>query len=393
MTPNPNDPASFNHRYTATANGGTIHFVDQGPRAAHVIVFLVHGFPDIWFGWRHVIPALAARGYRVIVPSMRGTGLSSVHHARRDDQDALAAHYSLRAHCRDLAAVAQAVLRDPPLFNTPAATAQGRRPRRLVWVGHDWGSAVVGRMPHYHGVTLVDAVASLCVPYTPPHTDYLTTRVVAKALPHFAYQVAFDEGGESLDAALDRNVDGALTMFFQRPESSQSRAPGAAAGLDLDAIVAMLGPNGAAMRDRAAADPAIALGCVLREPGTDPRVFEYYRECFNRTGFHGGLCAYRVRMINHEDELPFAKRGIEGKRVTLPWLHVTVGKDPCFPPTMGRFQRTLLPNVTVKHIEDSGHWLQQEQPELTIQHLLGWLEDLQRTEFGGGIYKSQRSHL
>lgn len=40
-------------------------------------VFLLHGFPDAWFGWEPQINALAAAGYRVIAPNQRGYGKSS----------------------------------------------------------------------------------------------------------------------------------------------------------------------------------------------------------------------------------------------------------------------------------------------------------------------------
>ncbi|TYZ56852.1 hypothetical protein PybrP1_005526, partial [[Pythium] brassicae (nom. inval.)] len=55
-----------NHRHVATADGVSIHFLDIGPRDALPVV-LVHGWPDMWFGWRHQIEALSPR-YRLIVP-------------------------------------------------------------------------------------------------------------------------------------------------------------------------------------------------------------------------------------------------------------------------------------------------------------------------------------
>ena len=39
-------------------------------------VFLLHGFPEFWYGWRHQIPALSNAGFRVIVPDQRGYNLS-----------------------------------------------------------------------------------------------------------------------------------------------------------------------------------------------------------------------------------------------------------------------------------------------------------------------------
>jgi pimeloyl-ACP methyl ester carboxylesterase len=39
------------------------------------VVFL-HGFPEIWYTWRHQMLAVAAAGYRAIAPDIRGYGLS-----------------------------------------------------------------------------------------------------------------------------------------------------------------------------------------------------------------------------------------------------------------------------------------------------------------------------
>jgi pimeloyl-ACP methyl ester carboxylesterase len=39
-------------------------------------VVLLHGFPEHWWQWRDVAPALAANGYRVLCPDLRGAGWS-----------------------------------------------------------------------------------------------------------------------------------------------------------------------------------------------------------------------------------------------------------------------------------------------------------------------------
>ena len=39
------------------------------------VVFL-HGFPEIWYSWRHQMRAVAAAGYRAVAPDCRGYGLS-----------------------------------------------------------------------------------------------------------------------------------------------------------------------------------------------------------------------------------------------------------------------------------------------------------------------------
>jgi pimeloyl-ACP methyl ester carboxylesterase len=64
------------HRYVELGDGVTIHVADAGP-ADGPAVMLVHGFPQNWWEWHELIPALAADGYRVLCPDLRGAGWSS----------------------------------------------------------------------------------------------------------------------------------------------------------------------------------------------------------------------------------------------------------------------------------------------------------------------------
>src|SRR5690242_11216785 len=53
-----------------------LHAVAAGPSDGPVVL-LLHGFPEFWFGWRKQIGALAAAGFRVLVPDQRGYNTSS----------------------------------------------------------------------------------------------------------------------------------------------------------------------------------------------------------------------------------------------------------------------------------------------------------------------------
>ena len=51
-----------------------LHYVEAGEGP---LVVLLHGFPEFWYGWRQQIEPLAAAGFRVVAPDMRGYNLSS----------------------------------------------------------------------------------------------------------------------------------------------------------------------------------------------------------------------------------------------------------------------------------------------------------------------------
>ncbi len=107
-------PEGVEHRYIELGNGVTIHVADAGP-ADGPAVMLVHGFPQNWWQWHELIGPLAADGYRVLCPDLRGAGWSS----------APRGSYLKNDMADDLAAV---------LDHLGVATVK--------LVGHDWGGPV-----------------------------------------------------------------------------------------------------------------------------------------------------------------------------------------------------------------------------------------------------------
>lgn len=103
------------HHRIAT-NGIRLHVIEAGPIDGPLLI-LLHGFPEFWYGWRHQIDALAARGYRVWAPDLRGYNLS-------DKPEGIEA-YRLDALAADVAGLID---------------ASGRG--RALLVGHDWGGAL-----------------------------------------------------------------------------------------------------------------------------------------------------------------------------------------------------------------------------------------------------------
>ena len=99
------------------ANGLRFEVAECGDAASPRLALCLHGFPELHYSWRHQMPLLAARGYRVWAPNMRGYGASS----RPDGVSA----YRLDTLIDDVAA----------LIDASGA-------REVMLVAHDWGALV-----------------------------------------------------------------------------------------------------------------------------------------------------------------------------------------------------------------------------------------------------------
>lgn len=65
--------AAVRHREVEVASGVRLHVAESGPEGGPVAL-LVHGFPELWYSWRHQMEHLAGRGFRCLAPDLRGYG-------------------------------------------------------------------------------------------------------------------------------------------------------------------------------------------------------------------------------------------------------------------------------------------------------------------------------
>ncbi|MBD0274562.1 MAG: alpha/beta fold hydrolase, partial [Acetobacteraceae bacterium] len=74
----PLDPAALppgvRSRFVDGVNGLRMHLLEAGGGEERPLLLLLHGFPELAYSWRKVIPALAEAGYRVVAPDQRGYG-------------------------------------------------------------------------------------------------------------------------------------------------------------------------------------------------------------------------------------------------------------------------------------------------------------------------------
>src|SRR6266853_6920505 len=68
-------PSGVRSRPIANVNGMTVHILEAGYETpGRPAVLLLHGFPELAYSWRKVMPSLAGAGYHVIAPDQRGYG-------------------------------------------------------------------------------------------------------------------------------------------------------------------------------------------------------------------------------------------------------------------------------------------------------------------------------
>lgn len=113
-----------------------LHYVEAG---AGPLVVLLHGFPEFWYSWRAQIEPLAAAGFHVVAPDLRGYNVSSKPRGvRAYDLDPLA------QDIRDL--------------------IRERGEQRACVAGHDWGGAVAWATAMFHP-DVVERLAILNAPH------------------------------------------------------------------------------------------------------------------------------------------------------------------------------------------------------------------------------------
>ena len=319
------------HR-TLAVNGLDMHVAEAGdPSRDRPPVILCHGFPELWYSWRHQLPALAAAGYHVVAPDQRGYGRTTRPDAIED--------YDIVHLTDDLVALLDELGHD-----------QG------VFVGHDWGSMVVWNLALLHPER-VKGVCGMSVPYVARGEQSLIKVLEAVMGDRFFYILHFQEPGKA-DADLGKDPREAMRRFLCAI-GGERQDPATATGL-----VASL-PNTATFWDWM--PPAEQLPAWLSEEELDVFATE-----FERTGYTGGINWYRNFHRNWEltPQLTAAK-------IDLPSAFVAGERDPVLVMSSPAGMENWLTDLRgTTLVPGAGHWVQQEAPEETNEALLRFLAQL-----------------
>jgi pimeloyl-ACP methyl ester carboxylesterase len=326
-------------RVCTTARHATFYHI-AGPADGPAIVF-VHGWPEIGLAWTHQMHALAALGYRVVAPDLRGFGRSALYRVH----DA----YAQREIVADLI----------ELIDSLGIA-------RALWVGHDWGAATVWNIVRHHPERCV-AVAALCIPYATfdRGLDALCARVNRKQYPietypagQFEYIAFYHEHFEIACAVFDADVTRSIKVLLRA--SDPSRAGNVYP-------TAFVRKKGGWFGGRAAPDVALDL-TILSEND-----LVAYARAYERSGFFGP----DVDNVRYADEA--VSQTIDMPALFLSGLYDFVcdtERSSLMEP-----MRAACADLTIETIA-SGHWMMHERATETSDALIRFANRVFRRDRG-----------
>jgi pimeloyl-ACP methyl ester carboxylesterase len=310
------------------SNGIGMHLAEAG---SGPLVVLLHGFPELWYSWRHQLPALAAAGYHAVAPDLRGYGNS--------DASATDEGYAPSNLAADVIGLLDALGAE-----------------QAVLVGHDWGANIAWACGELFPERVAGLVA-LSVPYRPrppmPPSEVLR-QFVAGGAPVSPYPLGVTQ------AELEADPHRSMRRFLYAlsgdappdlvPRLFKERAP---SGRVLDSMP----------------EPEELPGWLGEAD------LEEYARAYARTGFRGPLGVYRNQDRDWHEHPEIGTAGVH-----QPALFIGGRRDPAV--LFGKLEpmEAAVPNLRrIVLLPNCGHWTQQERPGDVNDELLDFLRREQRS--------------
>jgi pimeloyl-ACP methyl ester carboxylesterase len=364
-------PSTIRSRFVEDINGLRMHVLEAGfETEGRPCLLLLHGFPELAFSWRKMMPMLAEAGYHVIAPDQRGYGRTTGWDANYDGD---LSSFRLLNLVRDALGL---------------VSAFGHRAVDAV-VGHDFGSSVAAwcalvRPDVFRSVVLMSAPFAGPPPLpfntanaqpAPKPDDPVHRELAALPRPrkHYQWYYSTREANADMHQA-PQGLHDFLRAYYHhksadwkanKPYPLKSWSAGELAKLPTYYVMDLASNMAATVAEEMPSVGAIAANTWLPD-----RELAFYSAEYARTGFQGGLQWYRCGTSGafNADLQTYAGRSID-----LPSCFISGKQD------WGTYQRpgvyeTMQSSACTRMIgchlvEGAGHWVQQERPE-QVSHLI-----------------------
>jgi pimeloyl-ACP methyl ester carboxylesterase len=363
--------------FARNINGLDMHVLEAGFEAkGRPLVLLLHGFPELAYSWRKVMPPLAAAGFHVVAPDQRGYGRTTGWDA---DYDGDLASFRILNAVRDAVGL---------------ASAFGYREVALV-AGHDFGASVAAwcalvRPDVFRSVALMSAPFAGPPPLpfdtvdNPPQQSEpgidIHQELAKLERPRKHYQWYYSTRPANADMRYcPQGVHAFLRGYFHyksadwtdnKPYPLQSWTANELAKMPTYYIMD-LHKN---MAETVAAEMPTAAQIAACRWLPDNELAVYSAE-YERNGFQGGLQWYRSRTEGRfEGELQL----FSGRSIDVPSIFIAGKSDWGTyqrPGNIERMQQSACTRMLGCHLIDgAGHWVQQEQPDRVRELLIDFLD-------------------
>jgi pimeloyl-ACP methyl ester carboxylesterase len=373
-------PATIRSRFVDGINGLRMHVLEAGfETKGRPCVLLLHGFPELAFSWRKVMPVLAAAGYHVIAPDQRGYGRTIGWNA---DYDGDLNSFRLLNLVRDALGLVSA-------FGYTSIDAV---------VGHDFGSSVAAwcalvRPDVFRSVALMSApfagppalpFNTADAPASPKPADPVHRELAGLPRPrkHYQWYYSTREANADMHDA-PQGVHDFLRAYYHhksadwkdnRPYPLKSWSAGELAKLPTYYMMDLAQNMAETVAQEMPSAQAIADNQWLPD-----RELAFYAGEYERIGFQGGLQWYRCGTAG---EFTAELQTWSGRSIDVPSCFISGKQDWGTYQRPGVFEtmqtKTCSNMIGCHLVEGAGHWVQQEQPAEVSRLLLEFLQAAQR---------------
>jgi len=360
-------PAGIRARFVDGINGLRMHVLEAGWETPNrPCVLLLHGFPELAWSWRKVMPVLAAAGYHVVAPDQRGYGRTTGWSA---DYDGDLRPFHMLNLTRDALGLVFAL---------------GYRSVAAV-VGHDFGASVAAwcatiRPDVFKSVVLMSApfAGPPAIPFggaQPKPAADIHAAMAALERPRKHYQWYYSTRPANEDMwHCEQGVHDFLRAYYHHKSADWTdNKPYRLAGWTARELAKMPTYYIMDLHEDMAATVA-----HHRPSGPSAWLTEaelrVYSDEYARIGFQGGLQWYRCRT----EGVGVAELQVfSGRTIDIPSMFIAGRSDWGVYQVPGNFEQMqggVCTHMAGCHLLDgAGHWVQQEQAEQVNALLLGFL--------------------
>jgi len=373
-------PNGVRSSFIDNINGLRFHILEAGYQSAgRPAVLLLHGFPELAYSWRNIMPSLANAGYHVIAPDLRGYGRTTGYNS---DYHADLSPFRMLNKVRDCVGLVYVLG-----YKSVAAV-----------IGHDFGSPLaawcaVTRADIFKAVTMMSAPfgGTGSIPFdtmnnpaqgvaTKGPSIYDDLAALKPPRKHYQRYYETEEANQNMWRA-KQGLSNFIRAYYHhksadwdgnRPHRLKARSAEEWAKMPTYYIME-LDKGMAETVDTHMPNPSI----VNTNTWLTERDLSVYNEEFSRTGFQGGLNSYRMGSsgIGKAELQLYA-----GKTIDQPSMFISGASDWGTyqnPGSFERMQEYACTDMRAVHlIEGAGHWVQQEQADMTSELILEFLKDL-----------------